>query len=112
MKKNNKKKKQQEHGDKNSLLSSSEISPLLQDGSTKSLQDLLNNRKNFRSERTLIPIHFNDLSYWILKTTSKIPTVATVAKNFIFGKGKQYRVDILHNMTGYLRLFLCFISSH
>lgn len=82
------------------------ISPLLQDGSTKSLGKLLDSRANFRSERSPMSIHYNNLGYWTMLSDQNIPTVASAAKRIIFGSGPQHRVDILHSMTGfYYNLF-------
>jgi energy-coupling factor transporter ATP-binding protein EcfA2 len=80
-----------------------EISPLLQDGSTKSLSQLFDSRASFRSERLSMAIHYENLSYWTMVTNQQIQTVASVLTKIFFGSGPQYRVDILHPITGRIR---------
>jgi ABC-type glutathione transport system ATPase component len=80
-----------------------EISPLLQDGSTKSLSQLLDSRANLRSERSPMAIHYENVSYWTMVTSQQIQTVASALSNIFFRSGPQYRVDILHSITGRIR---------
>lgn len=84
----------------NEEIQSTEVSPLLQDGSTKSLGQLLDSRASFRSSRSPMCIYYKDLGYWTMVANQKIPTVASAAKRILFGSGPQRRVDILHSMTG------------
>jgi ABC-type glutathione transport system ATPase component len=76
------------------------ISPLLADGSTKSLGQLLESRANLRSDRSPMTIHFENLSYWTMTNYQTIQTVASVAKKIFFGSGPQTRLDILYPVTG------------
>jgi hypothetical protein len=77
-----------------------DTSPLLQDGSSKSLGQLLERRANLRSERSPMTIHYHNFGFWTMMSDSTIPTVASVAKRIIFGPGPQHRVDILHQTSG------------
>jgi ABC-type transport system involved in cytochrome c biogenesis ATPase subunit len=85
---------------------SSVISPLLPDGSTKSLGQLLESRANFRSNRSPMTIHFTNLSYSTMiethtNTSSSIQTVATVFQNlFIFNSKIKIPYQILYPTTG------------
>ena len=90
----------EEINDENNEQMNDEVSPLLQDGSTKSFRQLLESRANFRSERSPMAIHYENLSYWTMVTKQQIQTVASAASKILFGSGPQSRVDILHSMTG------------